>query len=138
MIEASLIARRRLGEVLLRLHLLALRLVADLERGQAAAVLVVAVDRVVAVFLVEFQEAVELHHRAGRPQRLLLVGGHDIDRDLVELGAFHLRGEGALPHQVIELELVVAQETLDLLGRRKRSVGRIASCASWAFLATVL
>ena len=55
--------------------------------------------------------------------------------DLVQLGRLHLRGDGALPHQLIQPALVGAQFAAPPeSGVRVTSVGRIASCASWAFL----
>ena len=50
-------------------------------------------------------------------------------------GVGHLRGDRALPDQVVEAQLVAAQLAASDSGVRNESpAGRIASCASWAFL----
>ena len=69
-----------------------------------------------------------------RPVRRL-----DLDRRALDLGRLHLAGDGALPDHLVEprlvgIEVLVAPES----GVRKKSVGRIASCASCAFLALVV
>ena len=54
-------------------------------------------------------------------------------------GVGHLRGDGALPDQLVEPELVAGQLRGQLPGVRKLSpAGRIASCASCAPLALLL
>ena len=107
----------------------------SLDRRQPARILVVGI--VVAAFLIDREEAVELHHLAGGAQfqRAAAGLGLDVDGGALELGRFHLAGDGAHPDQLVEPGLVGIEPRAQSGGRRDRSVGRIASCASWAFLA---
>ena len=93
-----------------------------LHVGQDGGVLVV-LGLVVLALVVEREEARELHDRAGGAQLHGLVAGGDIDRDLVEHGAFHLAGDGALPDQLVEAELVLIQVLRHVL-RQAEEVGR--------------
>ena len=90
---------------------------------QAARFLVVAF--VVAAFLVELEEAVELHHRAGGAQiehaRADLAG--DVDGGALELGQLHLARDRAQPDQLVELGLLGLELPHDL-ARPARHVGR--------------
>src|SRR3546814_12837140 len=87
------VARRRLGEGLLRQHAAAGDGVALGELRQAAvawSLVVAGRSLVVAVFLVELQEAVEGDDGAGGAQAGDLPVHVDVDRDLIQLGAGHL------------------------------------------------
>ena len=131
-------ARRRFGEMLGDGEILPLQRFAFAHGGQAALILVVAV--VVAAFLIEREEAVELYDLAGGAQFQHAGAGlrGDIDRGAFEFGRFHLARDGADPDQLIELGLIgIETRGASRPGRRDRSVGRIASCASCAFLALV-
>ena len=116
------IARRRLGEMLLRHDLAPVHRLVLGDVGQDGAGLVV-VALVVLAFVVEREEAVELHDRAGGAKLDGLVAAGDVDRHLVQHGAFHLAGDGALPDQLVEAELVLVQIGGDVL-RRPEQVGR--------------
>jgi hypothetical protein len=132
------IARRRLGEVLRAHDPFHAQAVAARHRRQPLAVLV---GLVVAAFLIEAQEAVEAHHRPGGAKGVALrvvALRRNVDGGALELGAFHLAGHGALPDQLVERGLFGIEIGLRTRsGKRNRSVGRIASWASWAFLALV-
>jgi hypothetical protein len=52
---------------------------------------------------------------AGSRHRAAVRRG-EIDCDLVELRAFHFRGDRALPDQLVEFELVVGERVRDLVG----------------------
>ena len=118
-------ARRRLGEMLDGLYALLGERVACGHGGQAAAFLIVLV---VLAFLIELQEAVEAHDLAGGAQLELANGGggahirRNLHRGALQLGGFHLAGDGAGPDQVIEGELVGLQISGHLLGQ-PRGVG---------------
>ena len=75
------------------------RRVALVDDGQAATVFIVAF---VLAFLVERQEAVELHDLAGGAKHRLAVVGRDFDRCALKRSGFHLRGDGALPDELIK------------------------------------
>lgn len=109
-----------------------------LVHGRQAAFLLVVLGRVVAVFLIDLQEAVEHDDGAGGAQHHVLGRAGDVDRHLIQHGAFHLAGQRTLPDQLIEPQFVTFQIAGHRVGRRCRSVGRMASWASWAFLAAVL
>ncbi len=55
------------------------------------------------------------------------------DTDLAD-GVLHLRGDGAHPDQLVEPELLAGQAGLRRASGTLSPAGRIASCASWAFL----
>ena len=55
-------------------------------------------------------------------KRDLAVGGDDIDGGALQLGAFHLAGEGALPDQLVEPRLIAIEMARDLF-RRAREAG---------------
>ena len=108
------IARRRLGEMLLGLHRLALRRLAFCHGRQGLPVLVI-VRPVVLTFTVELQEPVEADDRAGRPQYGSAVGRCHIDGGAVEDGGGHLAGDGALPDQLVKPEQVRGESAADIL-----------------------
>ncbi|MFK4666672.1 hypothetical protein ABIF76_007526 [Bradyrhizobium ottawaense] len=94
-----------LGKMLGDGQALPLERVVRAHRGQAAGVLVLLV---VAAFLVEREEAVELDHLAGGAQ-LQRAGAclrRDVDGGALELGRFHLARDGALPDQLIKSRLI--------------------------------
>jgi len=102
------ITRRRFGEMLLGQHLAAVqRLVLGDIGQQRVAVVVLAL--LVLAFVVERQEAVELDDRAGGAQLHGVVAAGDIDRYLIEHGAFHLARHGALPDQLVDAELLAVE-----------------------------
>ena len=100
-----------------------LQRVAGRHLGQAVGILVVGL--VVLVLGVEREEAVELHHRAvGAQVDGAGAGlGGDVDRGALELGGFHLAGDGAQPDQLVEPGLVVVEHPLHVL-REAGEVGR--------------
>ena len=72
----------------------------------------------------------------GTPRSALAVG--DVDVTWSSPADCHLAGDGALPDQLVEPQLVARQgAATPAPAGGDRSVGRIASCASWAFLAVV-
>ena len=93
--------------------------------GQDALVLLV-LRRIVAAFLVEPEEAVEDDHRAGGAQGHVTVGRRDVDRDLVQDGAFHSARHRASPDQLVEAVLVPVEPAGDVL-RPFCDVGRTNS-----------
>src|SRR6266849_1198615 len=115
------VARRRLGEVLLRVDGAAAERLTFLDRRQAP-VLLVPFD-VVLVLAVEREEAVELDGRAGGAELQLLVRRGDVNRDLVDDGRRHLARHGTLPDELVELALVGLEIAGDLLGAAEH-VGR--------------
>src|SRR5216684_2028297 len=115
------VARRRLGEVLLRVDGAAAERLTFLDRRQAP-VLLVPFD-VVLVLAVKREEAVELDGRAGGAELQLLVRRGDVNRDLVDDGRRHLARHGTLPDELVELALVGLEIAGDLLGAAEH-VGR--------------
>ena len=82
-----------------------------------------------APFHIEHVVPVEHEHRAGGPEEVLaeveVHDGHVVDRRR------HLRGDEALPDELVEPELVGLEVRLDLLrAGGVTSVGRMASWAS--------
>ena len=119
------IARRRLGEMLVRDDRAALEPLAVAHRRQAAVLVIRAsfINFVVAVFLVQLQKAVEQRDRAGgvQPHPAAWVG--DVDADLVEQRRGHLARHRALPDQFVEPPLVIVEVAGDV-GWTAREVGR--------------
>ena len=115
-------ARRRLGEMLGRVDLLARAGLAVLHRRQAAAFLVAVV---VAAFLIELQKAGEADDLTGGAQIERARPGLrvDVDRGAFELGRLHLAGDGAGPDQLVEPRLIGLEMFRHLLGQA-RGVGR--------------
>ena len=112
------IARRGLGEVLLGLDALVLEMIALRQRRQPAALLVF----LVAAFLVEPEETVEHHDRAGGSEAvgLAVAALHvDVRRRLLELGRCHLARHRPLPHELVEPRLVALQALGHLVGRAR-------------------
>ena len=98
-------ARRRLGEMLVGADRLDLGLGAFLQRGQAAAFILVVLGAFllfVAAFFIGGDEAVEDHDLAGGAQARLTVGRLDLYRGAVQTRRFHLRGDHPLPDQLIQ------------------------------------
>ena len=81
-------------------------------------------------FLVDGEEA-GFHHVVPLARRLCSPPAARSTVTVLSVGD-HL-GDRALPDQVVELALVVAQERAMLAGVRSAEVGRTASCASCAF-----
>ena len=124
------IARRRLGEVLGGGDLFLLERISGRHFRQPARLVVVRV--LVLAFLVELQEAVELHHLAGGAQLDPPVGaqrgpgggeGRDVDRCALEFGRFHLARDGADPDQLVQPGLL-GLEMASNLGGQAAHVGR--------------
>ena len=122
-------ARRRLREVLGRGDVADGRDVALGEGGQAALRLLVVA--VVAALRVDRREPVEERLRRARPELVRAVG--ELDRRRLELLGRHLRGDGPLPDQAVEAELVRGQETGQRIriaperGRPDRLVGLLGA-----------
>ena len=112
------VARRRLGEVLLRLQFLQSQLLARLERRQLVLQLLVFLVLAFLGLFVDFQEAVELHDRSGDAEPVAVVAllGVDVDRGLIEDRRHYLRRDEALPDQLVDLELVFVQVLLERSG----------------------
>ena len=87
------------------------------HRGQPARLFVL-VGFVVA-FLIEREEAVELHHLAAGAQvdDTATGFGGDIDGGAFEFRGFHLAGDGAIPDQLVQARLVAVDEFRHLVGR---------------------
>ena len=100
----------------------ALQRVARAHRRQAAGILVLLV---VAAFLIEREEAVELDDLAGgaQVQRAAADLRRDVDRGALQLGGFHLARDGALPDQLVEPGLVGIELAAHAVGAA-RHVGR--------------
>ena len=82
---------------------------------------------VVAALLVGGEEAAEGDDRAGgRELGVAAVRGRRAEphRDGLAAGVGHLRGDGALPDQLVERELVAAELAGQLSGRAERVTGR--------------
>ena len=81
--------------------------------------------RLVAVLVIEREEAVELHHRAGGAQIENAAAdlGFDIDRGALELGGFHLACHRAQPDQLVKPRLIGIEMRFDVT-RPPRDVGR--------------
>ena len=113
--------RWRLGEMLLRLHLAGREPLTLVHGGKdGAVILLVGLDGIgcgITPFLIDRAVAVEHDDAAARAQHDALRCVADIDGRLVELGGFHLAGDGALPDQVIEALLVIIEIAADFLWR---------------------
>ena len=106
------VARRGLGEVLLRVDAAVFGAVAGAQGGQLAAVLVVA--RLVEALLIEGEEAREGDALAGGAE--LPVGAGQGGGGGVEHGVAHLAGQEARPDQLVEPELVWRQAAPEAVG----------------------
>ena len=131
-------ARWRLGEMLIGVYALAADRVLLVHRRQHPALIGGArpLGRVVHVLTIQLEVAVEGDDRAVGTQFCAVAS--EIDRDLVQLGRLHLARDRALPHELVQPLLFRREIARDLSGVRLTSVGRTASCASWAFLALLL
>src|SRR5262249_29333528 len=114
------VARRRLGEMLIRRKRIELQLFALFDLRQFRRALIVVFVLFVLALLLNRGEAVELDHRAGGAERIFLAGG-DVDRSLVEDGGHHLRRDESLPDQPVERQFVFLQIRRDLV---RRAFGR--------------
>ena len=94
--------------------------------GQALAVILAIGSGFVAVLGVEFEEAVKFHHRAIGAQGVFLVilaSGDDVHAGALDVGAFHLAGDGAFPDQFIKGELIGIEIFAGFFGEAEK-VGR--------------
>ena len=100
------VARRGLGEVLLRQQLVQLELFADLHLRQTELQFLVFLHLrlLVLALFIDGAEAVELLDGTGGAQQV--VAGRDVDGGLVEDRRVHLRRHKALPDQLVELEFI--------------------------------
>ena len=117
------IARRRFGEMLHAADLPDADGVAPRHGGKPARILVLAV---VEAFGIDLEEAVELHHRAGGAEGIMLAVlaiRADVGGGAFEFGALHLAGDGALPDQFIKGQLVGIEAAAHARGMA-RHVGR--------------
>ncbi len=71
---------------------------------------------IVGVLAIQLEEAVEGDDGAGGAESGAMAVG-DFDRDLVEFGGLHLRGDGALPDQLVKAALIIGEEAGDAVGR---------------------
>ena len=106
------VARRRLRGVAGRLEVFHCKLLARAERGQDLFLVVLlgpGVVRARDIGAVETGESDDLA-RGGEGRCSLLLGGRlDPNPGADSLGVHHLRGEGALPYQLVELHLVAIE-----------------------------
>ena len=106
------VACRRLCEVLISEHFLRGELLALFQLRERSALLVVGVLS----FLVELGESVELHGIAAALEKAAC--GCDVRSNGIKDGILHLACHEALPDELVELILVGAQRSLDLIGRQ--------------------
>ncbi len=114
-------AGRWLGEMLLGTDFLGAELVAARDLGQTVAL--VGIVRFVAAFLIETEETVEDDDGAGGAEADGGIVGLDFDGGALELHAFHLARDGAVPDQFVEPALVVVEAGGNVL-RQAREIGR--------------
>ncbi len=114
------ITRGRLGEVLFAVELLDLHRVALVEGGQAS---ILFLRRIVQVLVIDRVEAREDHGLAGRAKQVSRTAHGEVDRNRVELGGRHLRGDRALPDHLVELALLVVEVGRDGFGRSRDRSG---------------
>ena len=116
------VARRRLGEVLLVLELFEFEGLDAIEDGELVRALIVVV---LLVFnnLIDLEEAVEAEDGAADAEivGLAVFGGlgGDVGRGDVVDGGDHLRSDEALPDEAIELELLIGEIAGDGVGRAR-------------------
>src|SRR5579864_57980 len=120
------VARRRLGEVLLGLEFAQGQFLAGLERRELVLEFLVFFVLAFLGLFVDFQEAVELEDGSGYAEPIGVVAllGIDVDGGLIEDCGIDLRGDETLPDQFVDLELIFFQVLLDRV--------RIANCRGWA------
>ena len=107
------------------------------EDRQARAILALGV---VGAFLIDLEEAVEADHLtrgAHAVGHAVLAVGLDLGGGALDLGARGLARQRPLPDELVELGGVGIEIAGDGSGGLVKSVGRMASCASCAFLALV-
>ena len=98
-----------------------------LGQRRQAALLLVGRDRLVAALLVGEHEAAERDHRAGGAELGVAAVGRlraDAHRDGLAAGVGHLRGDRALPDQVVQGRLVALDLALHLVGGAEAVAGR--------------
>ena len=122
------VARRGAGLVALRLDIGHCQLLSDGERRELGfGRLRVVVALLVPALLVRLQEPTESDDRAARGElghgRALYGAGRDDDGGRHALGISHLRGDGALPDQVVKFPVIAAQCALELTRRAKGVTG---------------
>ena len=115
-------ARRRLGEVLFGKDAVERNPVARLHQRQLAALVVILGALLVLAFLIHGEEA-GVDDRRARCAEAVFAAGGQVDRDRIHRRRHHLRGDRALPHQVVELARVVVEEPRHLRGRAQRGRG---------------
>ena len=91
------IARRRLGEMLIRLHLIYLQGLPLGQGWQQTFTILAVFLRIIKAFTVNFQKSRKDNNRPGCPHGNLVSLSRDISPCLVQLGICHLAGKGALP-----------------------------------------
>ena len=106
------VARRRLGEVLLGQKVAELEMFTLGHGGEPVfGLLVFFVDLVLALF-VDPEKAAKLEHRPGGAKEVIagvLAARRDVDGGLVENRGRHLAGHEAVPDQAVEFEFVLRQ-----------------------------
>ena len=95
--------------MLFGVELFQLQLFALLDLRQLVLGLFVLFVLLVFALFVDRHEAVELDDRAGGAEQVTLAR-LDVNRRLVEYGRHHLRSNEALPDQLVERQLILAQE----------------------------
>ena len=83
------------------------------------------------------QEPGKRDHPAARSELGVLAGGRtsaQANRHALPDGIRHLGGYGPHPHQFVQAALVAVQTRAPRAVRKVSPAGRMASCASWAFL----
>ena len=114
--------------MLLRLQTLQRELLPRFQRRQLVLQLFVFLVLSILRFFVDFQEAVELHHRSCDPEPELVraIFSINVYSCLVEHGGHHLRRQKALVDQLVDLEFVFLQVLLDVVRSaqyRRRTYG---------------
>ncbi len=109
------VARRRLGEVLLRADGLKVHQLAFLQVGQHALLVVVRPLGVVESLQVYAHEA-GADHRGARGPKSVALARAQVYRHHVDQGMGHLAGQGALPDEFVEPGLIGGEMGLEFLG----------------------
>ena len=120
------VARRRVGLVAVGHQLEDVEAIAFGQRGQLTSGVVAVVD-LVEVLDVDEAEALVGDHRPGRGElgvAVLAAGRTEADRHRLARGVGHLRGDGALPDQLVDLGLGGGHLPGDVFGRAERIAGR--------------
>ena len=122
------VARRRLGEVLLGADLVQRRRFSPSASGGSMLSRRRRRLGVVRAFLVDRHEARLGNGRAGGAEHVAASPAAEVDGDRVDGRVHHLAGDGALPDQFVELELVlveVALSDLPACAQRRRRADRL-------------